>query len=137
MNYARFFSLFRQGTQTGVLRYAEHGELVADATQGRTSSLRDLTPQELRTIEQRIAELVDPQEAARQRMRRKVIAILAARGTITPQGKPDMVRVLVWVMKYGYLHKPLNAYTYAELPQLVTQAERIAASDLNAVRAHD
>jgi hypothetical protein len=28
-----------------------------------------------------------------------------------------------WVIKYGYLKKPLNRYTYNELPKLVSQFE--------------
>lgn len=28
-----------------------------------------------------------------------------------------------WILKYGYLHKPLFQYTYQELPKLLTQFE--------------
>lgn len=133
-HYAHFFLLYNQARRSGLLPYAEHGELVHDATQGRTSSLRELSPQELRALEQRILELIDPAEASMQRQRRKVIAILAARGCINAAGRPDMAHIHAWVEAYGYLHKPLNDYTSKELPRLVTQAEAIVASDLKAVR---
>ncbi len=136
MSYARFFGLFKSARVAGIMPYADHAELIAEVTSGRTSSLRDLTPQELRAIEQRIQELLDPKEAAAQRMRRKVIGILAGRGAVNEAGRPDMPHILAWVLKYGYLHKELNDYLPKELPQLVTQAERIVASDLKAIRAH-
>jgi hypothetical protein len=133
-NYAHFFMLFNEARRSGLMPYAEHHELVSDATQGRTASLRDLSSKELRDLEQRIVEMVDPAEASMQRQRRKIIAILASRGCTTPEGRPDMAHIHAWVERYGYLHKPMNDYTNKELPRLVTQAEAIVASDLKAVR---
>lgn len=131
--YSRFFSMYNKATKAGALAYDGHGELVHDWTKGRTSSLRDLSPLELRRIERRIEELMDPVAASLQRQRRKVIAILAGRG-VTKDGKPDMPHIYAWVRKYGYLHQELNAYTREELPRLVTQAEAIAGTDLQAVQ---
>lgn len=37
----------------------------------------------------------------------------------------DMDRVNNWCIKYGYLHKKLDAYNYKELPRLVTQMEGV------------
>lgn len=131
--YSRFFSMYNKATKAGAIAYEGHGELVHDWTKGRTSSLRDLSPLELRRIERRIEELMDPVGASMQRQRRKIIAILAERGA-TKDGKPDMEHIQAWVLKYGYLHKELNAYTPNELPRLVTQAEAIVGTDLQAVR---
>jgi len=39
--------------------------------------------------------------------------------------KLDMRRVNNWCLKYGYLHKLLDEYTYEELPKLVTQFEEV------------
>lgn len=139
MSYARFFSLFREAqkhTSYASFPYDNHAELVADFTNGRTASLRRLTAEERRNIERRMEELANPVEASMQRMRRKVIGILAGRGVINAQGKPDMERIYAWARKYGYLHKELNAYTVAELPMLVSQAEAIMASDLKALNNH-
>lgn len=134
--YSRFFSLFNQASKVAHWPYGSHGDLVADHTHGRTHSLRDLSAEELSAIERRIQELMDPNGDPANRMRRKVIGILAARGAVLPSGKPDMARVYAWVRKYGYLHKELNAYTVAELPRLVTQAEAIQASDIKAIAAN-
>lgn len=131
--YARFFSLFHRAQREGRLRFANHRDLVKDQT-GK-ESLKALTPDELKRLEVAIQELIDPVAASANTMRRKVIAILAARGAIK-NGKPDMEHVYAWVNKYGYLHKPLNHYTQAELPRLVTQAERITATDLKALQSH-
>ena len=49
--YSRFFSMYNKATKAGALAYDGHGELVHDWTKGRTSSLRDLSPLELRRIE--------------------------------------------------------------------------------------
>lgn len=137
--YARFFSLFRQAQRQPDWPYESHGELVAEFTGGQTDSLRKLTDRERWKLEVRLEEMIaDPQKQAAQRMRRKIIGILAARGVINAQGKPDMPHIHAWVLKYGYLHKPLNAYTNAELPRLVGQAEAILLSDIKAVAAnHD
>ena len=137
MSYARFFSLFNQAKRQPDWPYDTHGELVREFTGGGTDSLRRLSYPELRKLEQRIEALaLDPKKAAAQRMRRKIIGILAARGAVNALGRPDMEHVHAWVLRYGYLHKELNAYTVAELPKLVTQAEAIVASDLKAIIAH-
>lgn len=135
--YKRFFGLFKQAQRQPEWPYESHGELVAEFTGGQTDSLRKLTERELWKLEVRLEEMIgDPKKQAGQRMRRKIIGILAARGAVNAQGKPDMERVYAWVRKYGYLHKDLNAYTVAELTKLVTQAEGIVASDLKALLAN-
>lgn len=136
MSYARFFSLYNKARKAGMLPHADHHELVADMTGGKRASLRDLSPRELWQLEQRIQELLNPRAASMQRQRRKVIAILAARGAVNTQGKPDMPRIEAWVKKYGYLHVELNDYGYEELPRLVTQAEAVMASDIKATLSH-
>lgn len=135
-DYKRFFTLFRQATAAGLLPFDSHHDLVEAATEGRTTSLRDLSAQELATMERRIQDLLAPQGDSANRMRRKVIAILAARGAVDAQGRPDMTRIHAWVRKYGHLHKDFNAYTVPELITLVTQAEAIVASDLKAIQKH-
>lgn len=136
MSYSRFFSLYNKARKAGMLPHADHHELVADMTGGKRASLRDLSPRELWQLEQRIQELLNPRAASMQRQRRKVIAILAARGAVNAQGKPDMPRIEAWVRKYGYLHVELNAYDYEELPRLVGQAEAVMASDIKATLSH-
>ena len=133
--YSRFFAAYAKAINSGALVYEHYSDLVHDWTDGRTASLRSLSPVELRRMERRIEDLVNPVAASLQRQRRKIIAILAGRGA-TKDGRPDMERIHAWVLKYGYLHQPLNAYGPKELPRLVTQAEAIVASDINAVSKH-
>ena len=131
--FTRFFSLFNKAIRVGAIHDKDHHALIDSYTGGHTQSLKALTPAELKRIEVYIQELMDPAAAAANRQRRKIIAILASRGASDAAGKPDMKHVYAWVLKYGYLHKPLNHYTNAELPRLVTQAERIVASDIKAM----
>lgn len=35
-----------------------------------------------------------------------------------------------WVLKFGYLHKPMDKYRYNELPTLVTQFKQVYASKI-------
>lgn len=132
MSYTRFFQLFSRAQRVGVVKSKDHHDLLHDYC-GK-SSLKDLSAEELAQLEVHIQELMDPVAAAANRMRRKVIAILAARGAVTAQNKPDMDHIYAWVLKYGYLHKPFNHYTYAELTRLVTQAEKVVSTDLKALR---
>lgn len=135
--YKRFFSLFNQAKSQGNWPYEDHSDLVAEFTGGQTTSLRKLTERELWKLEVRLEEMIgDPKKQAGQRMRRKIIGILAGRGAVNAQGKPDMARIYAWVLRYGYLKKDLNAYTVQELPKLVYQAESVLASDLKAILAH-
>ncbi|MCW5900461.1 MAG: hypothetical protein KIT10_14445 [Flavobacteriales bacterium] len=133
--YSRFFLLWKDAKSDPHWPYENHGELVREFTRGGTDSLRRLTVVELRRLERRMEEMqMNPRLQAGQRMRRKIIGILAARGAVNVQGKPDMAHVYAWVRKYGYLGKELNAYTVAELPKLVSQAEAIVASDYRAIQ---
>lgn len=45
--------------------------------------------------------------------------------------KADMEHIHSWCMHYGYLHKPLNNYTFEELPKLVSQFGRLHEQFLN------
>jgi hypothetical protein len=68
------------------------------------------------------------------RMRKKIISLAREMGweLRTTAGKAaDMDRIKNWVMKYGYLKKPLNDYTINELPRLVTQFEHVYRDFLN------
>lgn len=134
--YSRFFSLFNSARTNGLLPYRDHHVLVEDLTDGRYKGLGELPLDELRRIEAEIERLMQPQQDSANRMRRKIIGILKARGAVLPGGKADMPHVYAWVLKYGYLHKDLNAYTVAELTRLVSQAEAITVSDIKAIAHH-
>lgn len=132
----RFFALFSAAQKAGKHEYADYQDLLRDWTGGKKEHLRDLSPDEQRSLEAHLQEMVNPVAEAANRMRRKVIACLRAHGCSTPEGKADMERINAWCVKYGHAHKPLNHVTNAELPRLVTQAERVNMSDLKAITAN-
>ena len=65
----------------------------------------------------------DPEEKKAEVMRRKLLALAHQIKWEVDGGKVDMKRVDAWCKKYGHKKKALNAYTYAELPMLVSQFE--------------
>lgn len=66
--------------------------------------------------------------------RKKILSLCHELGWTYPSYGGRMVVNFValdgWMLHYGYLHKPLNYYTPAELPKLVTQFEEMAAKEL-------
>lgn len=69
---------------------------------------------------------------AANQMRRKIISCCRECGW-SNNGKADMARINAWVLKYGYLGKPLMEYNSNELPKLVTQAENMKDSFIRGV----
>src|SRR5262249_54368433 len=122
--YARFFALLGRAQREGKVRTKDYHEVVAELTSGQKKGLSELSVDELRHIEHLLQDLVDPVGSAATRMRRKVIAILAAHGMLK-EGKPDMDHINAWCVKFGFLHKPLDKYSNKELPRLVSQAEGV------------
>ena len=49
----------------------------------------------------------------------------------TQKPKIDFDRVNEWCIKFGYLHKKLDRYTYEELPTLVSQFQKVYKNYLN------
>jgi hypothetical protein len=109
----------------------------------RTQSSRDLYLGEAsRLIRDLLAQ--NPQLVAADKMRKKILSMahdlgwelegsrhITARGN--PQGAVDMERINNWCVKYGHGHKALDAYTYEELPRLVSQFEAMYTGVLKRV----
>lgn len=102
---------------------SQKNTLCASFSQGRTESRSGLFKSEA-------AELIgylkrkDPEEAAAERMRRKILAMChEMRWYIPGTDRLDMQAIDEWMRKYSYLKKGLNQYLYKELPKLVTQFE--------------
>lgn len=121
-------------------------ELVQDASNGRTESARELTHLEMLELLRHLANKLKDAKAdnrpAKQayqqmdRMRKRILSICYSIGWTRfniekRRHEVDMERLEAWLVKYGYLHKKLNDYTYLELPALVTQAERLLATTLD------
>jgi hypothetical protein len=98
--------------------------LVAEYSAGRTFKSSELEVMECKILISFLQKQVTTKDAANT-MRRKMLSIAYQLGWTMEHGKLDLARVNNWCVKYGYMHKPLNDYTVKELPQLITQFERI------------
>jgi hypothetical protein len=100
--------------------------LVYEYTQGRAESSKELTFHEARRLihdlDQEVKKLNQLQPE--NRMRKKIFYYFNKCG-YTKNDQTDVPRVNDWILKYGYLHKPLMDYTAKELPKLVGQAEKV------------
>lgn len=76
----------------------------------------------------------DPDAEAKQRMRRKMVAIChEMRWHLPGTRKVDMQRLSGWCEQFGKFKKPLNAHTVKELTVLLTQFEAVYKSFLKAL----
>lgn len=115
---------------TLLTKYNLRGEkenIIRGSTAGRTGSSKQVYFEEAKVL---IAYLKtrEPNHLACENMRRKILGMAYERARLphnaTPAQKKEVRKhVEAWCKKYGYLHKSLDAYSYAELPKLVTQAE--------------
>lgn len=110
-------------------------ELVYQFSDGRTESSRQLYDDECRQLIHFLQSKINasPNQVKADRMRKKIISFFIKQGYTLESGKVDMNRVYAWVLKYGYLHQPLNQYTHLQLPALVTQAEKAYNSFLDSI----
>jgi hypothetical protein len=144
-------------TQTNRMQVKPH--LVESFTNGRTNSSAAMTHYEaielVKHLKQMLANKQLPNTSPKpiaqvmhtatktdadraNNMRKKIIALAHQMGwstTHVTSGKTiaDMPHINIWCIKYGYLHKPLNNYTLAELPKLVTQFDNLYKTFLKAI----
>lgn len=107
-------------------------ELLHNGTSGRTTRTTELQQQEAAALITALqAESTKDKDAA-DVMRKKIIS-MAHRLGWKQQGteRADMQRIDNWCQTSGYLHKPLNSYSYAELPKLVSQFTQMYLSYQN------
>ena len=108
-------------------------EIVEAVTNGRTSSSKELTAAEAYAL---LADLnkktVVPDPG--KKMRGNIIAMAHEIGMIKKvNGRDDYSRLDAWMLNNSYLKKKLFAYTYKELPTLVTVFKKVYLSALNKV----
>lgn len=118
-SYTRFFRIYRN-----LAHKQPRHELISNFTNGRTGSLKELTPAEYREL----CNALDNQSSKAEEcntMRRKIISCFKYCGYTLEDGKADMHAIYAAVIKHGYLKKPLNKYSYDELPKLVYQFEQM------------
>jgi len=61
-------------------------------------------------------------------IRKEKVVIIQQPGEIIEKNNYDDLHK--WIEKFGYLHKPMDKYTYKELPTLVTQFKQVYASKI-------
>jgi hypothetical protein len=109
----------------------EKRNIISNATNGRTTSSRDLFFDEAHSLLQFLNTDTDTTQEKADKMVRKLFAMCYDLGWIKEKpvvgkgGKIEMKKdystLYEWVEKYGYLKKELRKYSYEELPKLLTQ----------------
>lgn len=114
----------------GMLRISKEQkeELVYTYTDGRSGSSADLTEGECNLLLMFLQDMYNKKQnhfdERAVAMRRKFFATARDHGWVV-NDKPDYKRINGWLLKFGYLHKGINEYTYQELPTLLTQFEKV------------
>lgn len=140
MSYAHYFALERSMKELGF--DFERNELIEQFTEGKKSSLKELSLQEYnrftewlhRTFIQSksaINNKFDPKNPLNI-MRRKLLALFFKMG-YQNEGKTDVKAVDTWCRKYGQFHKGLNEMNGSELPAVITQAEKMYKTFLEGI----
>lgn len=115
----------------------EKEELVYRHTGGRETSTKRMLIHECQALINELQARANriprtPDEMKADAQRKKMFAIARSLGWTT-NGKVDK-RLTGWILKYGYLKKPLNDYTLAELPKLITQFEYVLKDKVHAAK---
>jgi hypothetical protein len=110
-------------------------DLIYKFTKGRTQNSAELSQIEVLEL---IAFLNNESHAQRDRMIKKIYYLAHSYGwqKYDPYKGREVVDGDIlhpWVLKYGYLHKPLVKYETKELPKLITQLEKAVNQHLSKV----
>lgn len=110
--------------------------IVEGFTAGRSIHISDLTQEETKGLIDHLQSL-DPNKAAIDKMKGKILYFAHEMG-MTKKNKQnktvaDLKKVDAWMLKYSYLHKKLDLYSYPELPKLVSQFEQVYKHFLKAL----
>lgn len=101
-------------------------ELVFQYTNGRTERSSQMNVEECQALINHLNHIKKEVRPDKEdKMRKKILSICHEMNWKTPQGKIDWDRLNNWMLKYGYLKKRLNEYSFTELPTLVTQFESL------------
>jgi len=114
-------------------------QIVSDSTAGRTDHSSEMLYNEATDLLTRLnkgSEIrLSADIEAGNRMRRRILSMCYTLGwTRIDQARVkqtvDLERLNSWCIKYSYMHKEMNAYSYQELPALVSQFEKFLKSEL-------
>ncbi|MBN8834590.1 MAG: hypothetical protein ABS68_00145 [Niastella sp. SCN 39-18] len=133
MNQEQYKAAYAILHKTGLIAQKEN--IVASISQGRTTSMRGLNHQESIDLIRYLKES-QPSNNDRDKMIRKLYYYCHQMGwtKLNPQGRlvANGQQFDEWAVKHSYLKKKLQAYTYPELPKLVSQFEQVYKSHLKA-----
>lgn len=131
--YATFFAIMRQAKAAGM--NLTHQEVVSDFTNGRTDSLRDLLPQELKQLQENLSKLIRTEsnkpgktDPVADSMRKAVISQFLS----IDRTQEDAIHWAETKGVYGK-KKPFNDYSRKELYQLIRNAEKVKADHIKSV----
>jgi len=116
-------------TRAGMMDQKE--ELILAVTEGRTSSMREMTQEETQALIKSLGE--DDNQAIKGRMVRKMLSMAHEMGWELPDGKVNMDKVNAWCIKYGSPKKSLDQLKAKELPGVVTAFEKVYLSFLKSI----
>ena len=95
-------------------------DIIMGFTGGRSGSTKDLLKHEAAELIKHL-KTTDPNAAAIDRMKKKILYYAHEMNWYTPDRKVDVKRVDEWCLKFGQVKRKLDNYTYQELPNLVSQ----------------
>jgi hypothetical protein len=122
----------------------EKESIVRNFTANRTGSTRAMKDSEAAALIGHLKSM-DVTDTRSEKMRNKILSMAHEMGwCLTPtlskgeggvqvKSKIDMEHVNNWCKSHGYLHKGLDAYSYNELPKLVSQFEGVYKDYLNKI----
>lgn len=127
-NYSQYFAIQKKLNDKGY--DVDRSSLIWDFTQGKKTSLKDLSSVEYREFISYLNRILSSTNIKADKMRKKIISYFHKMGYQEEDMTINMDRVNNWCCRYGYLHKRLNDYTENELPKLITQVESVYTSFL-------
>lgn len=105
--------------------------IISGFTNGRTTSIKALEPDETTAVIKHLRGM-QTDNSKETKMKNKILSLAHEMHWHLPgTRKVDMKRVDGWMKQTSYLKKPLDSYTYKELPKLVSQFENVYKYYLN------
>ena len=100
-------------------------DMILSYTGGRTARLSEMTYDEAMELIEKI-DIDAYKKIKADKMRKKILHLCHLMQWYEKGStKLDFKRIDAFCIERGWKHKPLNAYTYSELPLLVTQFEEV------------
>lgn len=119
--------------QCGLSDELDKAEIVFEYTNGRSTSLKDMTQRETSTLINVLNERLSPGKAKRDRQVSKILSMAHEMHWELKSGKVDMDRLDAFFLTRTPQKKKLVEFTDAELPGLVTLFEKVYFSFLKSL----